>query len=299
MNDEMPPAPAIDTVLIVRLLKSQFPQWAKLKITPVIDGGWDNRTFRIGRHMLARLPSAACYEPQVEKEHRWLPILAPLLPCKIPNPLAVGAPGAGYSWKWSIYGWLDGTPAASAPIGGSCSFALDVADFLRALHGIDTSGGPVPGPHNFYRGGFLATYDGEMREAVDRLKGRVDGDAAIRLWNCALTTSWAGDSWVHGDVSGGNLLVQHGRLCGVIDFGMLGVGDPACDLSIAWTLFESDAREAFRQRLRFDDDTWCRARAWTLWKAMITVAGLIENNGDDIVAKSLRIIDEILDEKNR
>ncbi len=70
-----------------------------------------------------------------------------------------------------------------------------------------------------------------------------------------------------------NLLVQEGRLSAVIDFGQLGAGDPACDLSIAWTLFAGESREVFRAMLSFDAGTWARGCAWTLWKALLVAVG--------------------------
>src|SRR5687768_9288639 len=88
----------LNVALVGRLIAAQFPQWADLPIAPVEPGGWDNRTFRLGEHMSVRLPSAARYAAQVEKEHRWLPRLAPLLPLPIPVPLAMGAPAVDYPW---------------------------------------------------------------------------------------------------------------------------------------------------------------------------------------------------------
>jgi aminoglycoside phosphotransferase (APT) family kinase protein len=96
----------IDVSLVGQLVAAQFPQWADLSIRPVKFGGWDNRTFHLGEDMAVRLPSSAGYALQVEKEHRWLPRLAPLLPLPIPIPLAMGAPANGYPWHWSVYRWL-------------------------------------------------------------------------------------------------------------------------------------------------------------------------------------------------
>ena len=82
----------IDVFLVRRLIASQFPQWKELPIDPVATSGWDNRTFHLGKDMSVRLPCAAEYELQVEKEHQWLPKLAPTLPLPIPIPLAIGNP---------------------------------------------------------------------------------------------------------------------------------------------------------------------------------------------------------------
>ncbi|WP_445296569.1 aminoglycoside phosphotransferase family protein [Chitinimonas sp. PSY-7] len=284
----------IDDALVQHLLSAQFPQWAALPIRLVSPGGWDNRTFRLGEHMLLRMPSAADYASQVEKEQQWLPRLAPLLPLPIPVPLAIGKPAAGYPWKWSIYRWLDGDTARSAQIADPHDFATGLAQFLIALQMIDTKGGPPPGPHSFYRGGALTIYDAETRAAIAALKSKIDAAVATEVWEAALKTIWRDPPvWVHGDISPGNLLVKAGKLNAVIDFGQLTVGDPACDLAIAWTFFTGESREAFRTMLPFDPGTWARARAWTLWKCLIIAAGLIDSN-DTEAAQPLRIINEVL-----
>jgi aminoglycoside phosphotransferase (APT) family kinase protein len=141
----------------------------------------------------------------------------------------------------------------------------------------------------------LTTYDAETRQAIAALKDRIDADAATEIWEAALETTWDRPSvWIHGDVSAGNLLVQAGRLSSVIDFGMLGVGDPACDLSIAWTLLAGESRKAFRALLPLDADTWARGRAWTLWKALIVAADLTGTKAVE-AARPWRVIDEVLE----
>ena len=174
-----------------------------------------------------------------------------------------------------------------------------MAHFLIALYGIDSTGGPPPGPHNFFRGGPLTVYDGETRQAIAVLDGTIDTDAATAVWGAALDATWRGSPvWVHGDVAAGNLLVRDGQLSAVIDFGSSGVGDPACDLAIAWTLFTGESRETFRAALSLDDATWARGRGWTLWKALITLAALPGTNALAASA-SRRIIDDVLADHGR
>jgi len=265
----------IDAALAARLVAGQFPHWAGLPIRPVEAGGWDNRTFHLGEQMTVRLPSAGPYAAQVEKEHRWLPILAPQLPLAIPVPLAMGRPADGYPWPWSVYRWLEGETASVERIADLSAFADTLANFLTALQSIDAAGGPPAGPHNFFRGGSLNVYDAETRQAIERLAGRIDAGAATEVWETALAATWGTPPvWVHGDVAVGNLLVATGRLSAVIDFGCSGVGDPACDLVIAWTFFVGDSREAFRTALTLDEATWARGRGWALWKALIVLAAL-------------------------
>jgi aminoglycoside phosphotransferase (APT) family kinase protein len=231
---------------------------------------------------------------RVEKEQHWLPRLAPLLPLPIPVPMAMGEPAEGYPWHWSIYRWLDGEVATIERIADLRQFATALANFLVALQRADAAGGPPPGQHNFFRGGPLTVYDGETRQALDALDGKIDTDAATAVWDAALAATWHGSSvWFHGDISYGNLLVENGRLSAVIDFGTSGVGDPSCDLAIAWTLFEGESRDSFRTALPVDDATWARGRGWTLWKALIVFAGLAGANPLE-AEKSRRVIDEVL-----
>lgn len=287
----------VDDALVGRLVRAQFPHWAHLPVRPVTASGWDNRSFRLGDDKIVRLPSAAVYAAQVEKEHQWLPHLAPLLPLAIPTPLAMGEPACGYPWRWSIYRWIEGEPATLELAADSIGFAAGVAGFLIALQSIDASEGPAPGPHNFHRGGALMTYDGEVREALAMVERRIDGGAATKVWEAALRTAWDHSPvWVHGDMSVGNLLTQHGRLTAVIDFGALGIGDPACDLSIAWTVFSGAGGQTFRAMLPLDPGTWARGRAWALWKALIVAAGLSRTNAIEF-ADPWRVIDQVLEER--
>lgn len=267
------PGVKIDAALVQALIASQFPQWADLPVRRVEFCGWDNRTFHLGDEMLVRLPSWGAYVAQVEKEHAWLPRLAPGLPLPIPAPIAMGEPGHGYPWRWSVYRWIDGETAARGAIADLREFAESVAGFLCALQAIDASDGPAAGAHNFHRGGELRTYDSETWAAIETLGKRIDRGAVTAIWEEALASRWRGPPvWVHGDVAAGNLLVKDGRLSAVIDFGTMGVGDPACDLALAWTLLDADSRRAFRAALPLDPQTWARGRGWVLWKALIVLA---------------------------
>jgi aminoglycoside phosphotransferase (APT) family kinase protein len=281
----------IDADLVRRLVATQLPQWAHLPVRPVEVSGWDNCTFRLGDDLSVRLPSAAAYVDQVAKEQRWLPVMAPQLSVPIPRPVALGAPGDGYPWPWSVYGWIDGDLATPDRLVDVVGFARDVAGFLVELHGVDTADGPPPGSHNFHRGGSLAVYDEDVRRSLGVLGHRVDTRAAIAVWDGALASEWLGRPvWVHGDVAQNNLLVRHGRLSAVLDFGSSAVGDPACDLVIAWTTFDGDGRAAFREAVAADVGTWARARGWALWKALLVWA-----EGRDVEAQR-RVVRTVLAE---
>jgi aminoglycoside phosphotransferase (APT) family kinase protein len=208
----------------------------------------------------------------------------------------MGWPAEGYPWNWSIYRWLDGVPASTATIENLADFAEALAHFLINLQRIDATNGPPPGPHNFFRGGPLETYDAETRDAIATLQDLVDAELATAVWEAGLAATWYGEPvWVHGDVAAGNLLVRDGRLAAVIDFGSSGVGDPACDLTIAWTFLAGKSREAFRAVLSLDAATWARGRGWALWKALITYAGNLETD-PAVAAAAQRVIDIVLAE---
>jgi len=303
---DLGPAPArrgVETGLVQRLIADQFPQWAGLPVRPVAACGWDNHTFHLGSEMSVRLPSAAEYAQAVEKEHRWLPRLAPLLPLPVSSPLARGRPGRGYPFAWSVYRWLPGDPATAARTAdGSVDLVrlgLDLADFLAALQRVDPNDGPAPGTHNWFRGGTLRTFDATTQAALHTLekhpRGGFDGELAHRAWSAALDARWTGSPvWFHGDVAPGNLLLREGRLGAVIDFGTCGVGDPACDLAAAWTLLDGAGRRAFRNRLRVDDGTWARGRGWALWKTLVTCAAVIDDAA--AAAAPRRVLEVVLRE---
>ena len=164
-------------------------------------------------------------------------------------------------------------------------YGIDLARFLASLYTIDPTGGPLPGSHNFFRGGDLRTYDKQTRQCIALLAEQVDARFATEVWEAALSTvSRPSSVWVHGDVAPSNLLVSRGRLSAVIDFGCSAVGDPACDLAMAWTFFVGKSRAVFRNALDFDDETWARGRAWAMWKALSTLAQSEMNRADPDVA---------------
>jgi aminoglycoside phosphotransferase (APT) family kinase protein len=291
----------IDAALVRRLIAAQFPHWRHLPVHPVERDGWDNRTYRLGDELTVRLPTHAAYEPAIAKEDRWLPVLAGQLPVPIPVPVAVGRPSEEYPLEWSVRRWLDGEPAGYAEIDDLPGFAVEIAEFVLALQRIDPTGGPLAGAHSFYRGASLRHYHDETREALAALAEQPDADGvdvagAHAVWQAALAAHWHGRiRWFHGDLAAGNLLVREGKLSAVIDFGTSGVGDPACDLVIAWTLFTGPSREAFRARVGQDAGTWARARGWALWKALIS---LVDDLAADrpFVTNNLRVVADVIAE---
>src|SRR4051794_10482952 len=229
----------IDAGLVRRLLTGQFPQWAARTIERVPSSGTDNALYRLGDDLVARLPRISSAVPGLQKELRWLPELAPLLPVRIPSPVAAGAPPEEYPFAWAVYGWLDGdNPELGA---GGQALVRDAVAFVRALHRLDVTEGPTGGRRS------LAPRDEAVREGLAALRGTLDVDAAAAAWEQAVAApAWTGPPiWTHGDLLQGNLLVRDGRLTGVIDWGVAGVGEPACDMLIAWSVLSADERRAF------------------------------------------------------
>ncbi|MFD0713055.1 aminoglycoside phosphotransferase family protein [Paenibacillus sp. GCM10027626] len=283
----------INKELVSRLIKSQFPQWSDLRIEPVAKSGNDNRTFHLGEDMSVRLPSHERYVPQVEKELFWLPKLSPYLSLPIPSPLAKGNPAEGYPWPWSVNRWIPGEKVSHDNIISYNQLAVDLASFLMELQAIAASDGPPSGAHNFYRSGSLTVYDEETKTALKNLESLIETSQFHQIWDEALQSEWMGEAvWVHGDIAPGNLLVTDGRLCAVIDFGILGVGDPACDLAMAWTFFDDEGRRTFLAAMDCDKGMMNRARGWALWKALITYDGNEKASAAAVEAK--RTLDIIL-----
>lgn len=282
-----------DVDLAVELLRSQFPKWADLPIEAVRSSGTVNSLFRLGEDMVIRLPHRVSNARFIEKEHRWLPIMAPNFSLSVPTPLAMGKPQDAFPWPWSIYSWLEGQDGWTEPIEDLPQAAADVAQFIVELRAIDPSEGPRAGQHNSFRGLPLANLDSQVRKAIDELGDRIDTQLVTEAWELALAQPrWTEDRWIHGDLQPGNLLSQRGSLTAVIDFGLMGVGDPAADLLPAWNLLTADTRGAFRDALEVDDATWIRGHGWALFQALLALPYYWDNN-PVMVQMSQRVLREL------
>lgn len=289
--------------LVRRLLAAQFPQWADLPLAPVPSAGTDNALYRLGDELVVRMPRIHWAAGDVVDEHRWLPRLAPHLPLAIPAPLALGEPGESFPWPWAVYRWLPGADAIQAPVADPNQLARDLADFIRALQRIETTGWPPPGPPRCSRAEPLATRDADTRACIAEVESLGLHDAATSAavtaaWDSALTEPpYSGPPiWVHADLSPLNFIVRDGRLSAIIDWSGLGVGEPACDLIPAWSAFSAEARDVFRTSLAVDDATWARGRGLALSIALIALpyyhitnpglAGLARHSIAEIVAET-------------
>lgn len=251
----------VSVELVRRLLGEQHPDLADLPVA-VLANGWDNLVCRLGEEFLVRLPRRALAAELVAHEQRWLPELAGRLPLPVPSPVRVGRPTAHYPWGWSVVPFLPGRIAARSELDDPWSGAGALGGFLDALH----APAPSQAPANAFRGIPLAGRAEGVLTALAHVDP-ADRAAALRVWETAVATpAWDGPPlWLHGDLHPANILVDHGQISAVIDFGDITAGDPATDLSVAWMLFTAPQRAALRQAYgRADDATWERARGWAL-----------------------------------
>jgi aminoglycoside phosphotransferase (APT) family kinase protein len=255
----------VDERLVRRLLAAQFPQWADLALERVASFGTDFAIFRLGDELAVRLPRIEWAADQPELEQAWLPRLAPHLPLAVPAPLATGEPEEGFPWRWTVAPWLPGRNLVEEP---AVDAGPELARFVLALRAFDTAGAPESS-----RGRPLATRDRATRRAIAELDGKIDTQAVTAAWERALALPpWQGPPlWSHGDLLPGNLLAVDGRLSGVIDWGGLGVGDPAAELIAAWATLDAPGRDLFRKEVEVDEATWERGRGLALSVALLQI----------------------------
>ena len=278
-----------DGELVRRLLASQHPQWAELPIERVRSAGTDNALYRLGDDLAVRLPRIHWAVDKVAKEQQWLPVLAPHLPLAVPLPVAIGEPEEAFPYPWGVVQWLPGTLAALDVLDDPVQAALELAAFVRSLQSVDPAGGPA-----HHRGLPVRLADEAVRRAIAGLRGEVDAAAVTEAWDRAMAAPDHGDPpvWFHGDLAYLNLLADGGSITSVIDWGSCGVGDPAIDTIIAWSLFPPDARRAYRDALGIDDATWLRGKGW----ALTGVVGIpyYRHTNAELVADKIRAIEAVL-----
>lgn len=284
----------IDVALVRRLVAEQFPQWSDLPISAVRSTATVNAIYRLGDHLYARLPRVEAWAKDLDKEWCWLPKLAPRLSLRVPEPIAKGYPTSSYPFSWAVYDWIDGQPYSDELIDDGRQTARDLAQFVAELRRIDPvacapRGGRKP----------LRELDAVTRAAIESARGVIDSDAATAAWERALeTTAWKGTPvWIHTDLLRPNVLFHSGRICAVIDFGGVGVGDPAADVIAAWSVFSHTGREVFRSAFDVDDGTWNRARGFALHQAAMSIPYYGETN-PGFVKLAKRTVEEILADFN-
>lgn len=271
-EDEVPAGPAT----VRALLAAQCPQWADLPLAAA-GAGTDNTMYRLGTDLLVRLPRTAGTARSLRTEQEWLPRLAPLLPHRIPAPVHLGTPAAGYPLPWSVHCWLDGAEVGPDSVTDWAALGTDLATFVRDLHATDLMGATRAGDLSWYRGGDLRSCDdwitGCLRDCRAVVGADLDLDTLTRYWRAGLAQPEpAGPyGWLHGDLKPTNLLARNGKLYAVIDFGCLSVGLPDAEHAPVWDL-PAAARHAYRDALDVPDPTWIRARAWAVAVAASGIA---------------------------
>ena len=281
-----------------QLILEQFPEYAELAIFAVEKQGHDNRSYRLGNMMLIRLPTAEVYALKVVKEQELLPKLAPYLSISIPVPVKMGSSSKHYPYPFSIYKWLAGRSVNLLCLDEKTleQLAYDLAKFLLELQRITGVEELLPGQHNWWRGDHVSVYQNGAQTQIEKLIGVIDADKAMKLWQDACQTKWDRDPvWIHGDIALGNILILNNNLSAIIDFGGMAIGDPACDLVIAWTLFKGRSRDIFIREMKLDANTWLRAKAWALWKASFELCQIKDKNSIKAMIQR-KIIEDILDE---
>jgi aminoglycoside phosphotransferase (APT) family kinase protein len=279
----------VDTALAQRLVSTQFPEHAHLKVTPLASSATDNVVYRLGEKLVARLPRSSAAERQIEKDVRWLPAMQRQLSTQVPSILGVGMPDASFPYKWTIQQWIDGVDATPKATADWTQTARSLARVVTELRQIDATSGPAPDAGNSLRGAPLTQLDEHVRHAAaftqemgakSRFTSGVDVAHVLDIWDQALTApAWAGPPvWVHGDLTPGNVLVRDNDLAAVIDFGCSGVGDPACDNIPAWTLFTGASRADYLRLTYLDDHTHLRARGWAVYVGITAMPYHYESN---------------------
>lgn len=280
-----------DTGLVRRLVADQFPGWHDLPVTEVESAGTDNALYRLGDELVVRMPKIDWAVPELDTRARWLPILTPRLSHPVAAPIAVGEPGRGYPWRWSVYRWLDGANPVVGQLDRPDQLAADVVDFISSLRSLDPTLGP---PAGFRRGGHLDDRDLPTRHAIADLGDEIDQEAVTAAWEASLDagSSSAPQVWLHADLSPGNLLVQAGRLSAVLDF-TPGVGLPDCELIVAWNLLPPSGRSVLRDGLEVEESAWRRGRGWALTIALLQL-DYYRSSNPMLAANARHVIREVV-----
>ena len=276
----------IDAELVRALLREQHADLAALPLSPM-ESGWDNMMFRLGEKFAVRLPRRAASAALIESEQRWLAVLANRLPLPVPAPVRIGAPALGYPWSWSIVKWLPGAAADLSRL--SADQANVLAQFLRALH----TPAPQDAPRNPMRGVPLQQRADVVSERMARLQNKTGwpGETIRRKWADALRAPVGVEAtWIHGDLHARNVLVDAGRLSGVIDWGDLAQGDRATDLACVWMLLpELSMRRATISALgEISQAAWRRARGWAIFFGVTLLeTGLVNDSRNAVLGERI------------
>lgn len=278
-----------DPSLVQRLVAGRFPEWAELPVEPVFPLGTDNANYRLGGDKLVRLPRRADKVEGLERELRWLPVLAPALPIALPRPCGRGEPAEGFPFPWAVLTWVEGENVAVEQVAPQT--AEDLAALIVALRSLDAGNAP-PG----LRRGTLRQHDEWVREGVTRFHRGHDGRGLLAAWEEALEVPpWDGPpTWCHCDLDLRNVVFRDGRPSGVLDWGWAGAGDPASDTAVGWKMLRAGVREAFWEALGADAAEIARARGWTLLQCAGALSYYTPESNPALFHEAERWLSEIL-----
>lgn len=281
----------IDADLVRALLREQFPEFANLPLERVPSAGTVNVLYRLGDDLVVRLPRLRKWGVDIVREDTWLPRLAPHLPLAIPEPVGLGQPTDAFPTHWSLVRWIDGEVASEAELDQG-RVARQLGSFVAALRLVPIEGAPRAEPKE--RGGDLMLRDRQVRTMLARLAGELDLESMLVVWERALDACAVKFEpvWVHTDLLPSNLLIRDGELIAVLDVGAAAVGDPACDLTPAWAVFDETARGVFRQLLGPTEAEWARAQGWILDQALMALPYYRETN-PTMVAMARNVLDAL------
>lgn len=279
-------------------LRQQAPEYAHLKLSPMsARSGTDNEIYKLGDHTCVRIPKSREAAFQLQKETDWLKRFQ-TLPLIVPKPLFLGGPTDQIEFNWAIYDWIEGQDLRQSFSSEGYETADRLGAFLKALWQIDASHGPMAGAQNHYRGVPLKARQELTRHAIEMLSDEFPKQRLIRIWEKALEGEpFTGPlRWLHGDLHAANLIQREGQLIGVIDWGLMGIGDPAVDLMPAWSLLSSETRPRFKRAIGVDAPIWQRGKGWALSVSVIAYSYYREQPSFWLNDISLKTLTEVLSE---
>jgi aminoglycoside phosphotransferase (APT) family kinase protein len=263
----------IDLETAKSIIAKQFPHWAALPISAFDSSGTDHQLFRLGDHMAARFPITGDAARSVEDE--WIGLRRfSGLPLVTPQLLATGKPELEFPTSWSVVNWINGQDASVATVSDWQPTAYNLGVFVRALRAVEPASGRMCGSTNGFRGSPLSTRAGWVRNCFDSVADLFDHHAMRLTWEEALAAPvWDKEPvWVHGDIHAANIIVSNAQVVGIVDFGLAALGDPACDLALAWSFLPATHRDIFFKAAEADEAMVQRGKGWALYVGAIALS---------------------------
>jgi aminoglycoside phosphotransferase (APT) family kinase protein len=253
------------------LVVAQLPLWRELPVEPSPFAGTDHVMFRLGADKALRFPRRPSAVLQVLKEQEFLPAISRSLSVATPMPIKAMRACDQFGYPWSVCSWVEGHTLQRTPDFVESDFVHEICSFLAAMKHTKVDNIPPPGQHNFGRGVPLQSRDEQTRAAILAISDEFDPAELLLAWDKSLAArvNDGKPELIHGDLAPSNILMRDGKLAGVIDWGGMAVGDPACDLMIAWNFLDNPWRGMFHLAVGVDDDEWMRGVGWALSVAAI------------------------------